>query len=201
LPVPVARYPLSDIRCQYLLPVAPLPVSRFPFPVSRFPFPVVSGCGIRWLRAAERWHFPIARNEEFGVADFRKLRVWQVAQEIAIDAHRVTARMRGAGSAVLRDQLMRAAMSVPTNIVEGSAHASPREFARFIQYALASVSELEGHIQLARDVELMAEQDFTPFLARIVDVRKMLHGLLKKLKSTANGQRESGVGKRKTDNG
>jgi four helix bundle protein len=120
------------------------------------------------------------------VADFRKLRVWQAAQELAIDAHRASARIRGAGSAVLRDQLMRAAMSVPTNIVEGSAHASPREFARFIQYALASVSELEGHIQLARDVELMTEEDFTPFLARIVDVRKMLHGLLKKLKSTAN---------------
>jgi four helix bundle protein len=72
-------------------------------------------------------------------------------------------------------------MSVPTNIVEGSAHASPREFARYLQYALASVSELEGHIQLARDLGMMPEQDFTALLGRIVDVRKMLHGLLKKL--------------------
>ena len=75
-------------------------------------------------------------------------------------------------------------MSVPTNIVEGSAHASPREFARYIQYALASVSELEGHIQLARDLELMTKQDFTALLERIVNVRKMLHGLLKRLKPT-----------------
>jgi four helix bundle protein len=80
---------------------------------------------------------------------------------------------------------MRAAMSVPTNIVEGSAHASPREFARFLQYALASVSELEGHVQLARDLELMNEQDFTVFLTRIVDARKMLHGLLKRVRSNA----------------
>lgn len=135
------------------------------------------------------------------MTDFRKLRVWQAAQEIAIDAHRVTARMRGAGSAVLRDQLMRAAMSVPTNIVEGSAHASPREFARFIQYALASLSEVEGHIQLARDVELMTEEDFIPFLARIVDARKMLHGLLKKLKATDNAQRTPGTGNRKREAG
>ena len=85
-------------------------------------------------------------------------------------------------------------MSVPTNIVEGSAHSSPHEFARFLQYALASVSELEGHIQLARDLELMTDQDFTPFLARIVDVRKMLHGLLKKLKGTGNGKQEAGNG-------
>ena len=113
------------------------------------------------------------------MADFRKLLVWQVAQEIAIDAHRVTSRMRGARSAALRDQLMRAAMSVPTNIVEGSAHASPREFARFLQYSLASVSELEGHVQLARDLGFVTEQDFTGLLRRIVGARKMLHGLLK----------------------
>jgi four helix bundle protein len=118
------------------------------------------------------------------MANFRKLRVWQAAQEIAIDAHRVSARMRGARGAALRDQLLRAAMSVPTNIVEGSAHASPREFARFLQYALASVSELEGHIQLARDLDLITEHDFTAILTRIVDARKMLHGLLKTLKAT-----------------
>jgi four helix bundle protein len=83
----------------------------------------------------------------------------------------------------LTDQLMRAAMSVPANIVEGSAHASPREFARFVQYALASVSELEGHIQLARDLQFLSEQDLTTLLSGIVDVRKMLHGLLKALRA------------------
>jgi four helix bundle protein len=86
-------------------------------------------------------------------------------------------------------------MSVPTNIVEGSAHRSPHEFARFVQYALASVSELEGHIQLARDLDLMTDQDFTPFLGRIVDVRKMLHGMLKKLKEAGSGN-----GKQEADN-
>ena len=115
--------------------------------------------------------------------------MWQAAQEMAVDAHRITARMRGARSATLRDQLVRAAMSVPTNIVEGSAHASPREYARFLQYALASVSELEGHVQLARDLKLMSEPDFTGFLVRIVDVRKMLHGLLKRVR--ADGKRET----------
>lgn len=72
-------------------------------------------------------------------------------------------------------------MSVPANIVEGSAHTSPREFARFVQYALASVSELEGHLQLARDLQFISEQDFAALLGGIVDVRKMLHGLLKAL--------------------
>jgi four helix bundle protein len=144
---------------------------------------------------------PIARYESFGVADFRKLRVWQVAQEIAIEAHRVTTRTRGVRSATLRDQFMRTAMSVPTNIVEGSAHSSPREFARFLKYAVASVSELEGHVQLARDVDLMTEQDYTAFLARIVDARKMLHGLLRSLKAAGNGKLETERGRQKTGDG
>jgi four helix bundle protein len=152
------------------------------------------------------WQCQNARNEGCRVADFRKLRVWQAARELAIEAHRVTARMRGVKSAALRDQLTRAAMSVPTNIVEGSAHESPREFARFLQYALASVSELEGHVQLARDLEMMTEQNFTDFLTRIVDVRKMLHGLLKTLKGDSSReadsrQRATGNGKRAPGNG
>ncbi len=97
--------------------------------------------------------------------------------------------MRGVRSATLGDQLTRAAMSVPTNIVEGSAHESPREFARYLRYALASVSELEGHVQLARDLGMMTEPDFSALLARVVDVRKMLHGLLKRLRQRVAGTR------------
>lgn len=127
------------------------------------------------------------------MADFRKLRVWGAAQDLAVYAHRVSGRMRGARSATLCDQLIRAAMSVPTNIVEGSAHESPREFARFLQYALASATEVEGHIQLARDVGMMTQNDYDALLTRVVDVRKMLYGLLKKL-GTAETKNE----KRKT---
>jgi four helix bundle protein len=156
--------------------------------VSGIRYPV---SGIR-LHAESSWSLRkndgdgrITSHEDFGVASFRKLRVWQEAQAMAIDAHRLTSRMRGASSAPLRDQFRRAAMSVPSNIVEGSAHTSRREFARFLNYALGSVSEVEGHAQLAHDLALMPEKDFTAFLARIVNVRKMLHGLLKRVKRDA----------------
>ena len=84
-------------------------------------------------------------------------------------------------------------MSVPTNIVEGSVHESPREFARFLRYALASVSEVEGHVQLARDLGIMKEAEFSTLLGRVVDVRMMLHGLLKKLQgNTTEREADSG---------
>jgi four helix bundle protein len=89
--------------------------------------------------------------------------------------------MRGEGSGVLRKQIIRAAMSVPSNIVEGSAHENPHEFARFLRYSLASASELEGHAQLGRDLNLISEADFASLQSQIENVRKMLHGLIKKL--------------------
>jgi four helix bundle protein len=125
------------------------------------------------------------------VSDFRKLRVWIAAQQLAIDANRVTSGMRGPRSASLRDQLIRAAMSVPTNIIEGNAHESPRERARFFRYALASASEVEGHVQLARDFQLISQHDYDALLGHIVDVRKMLHGLLKSLKETEDPTRQT----------
>jgi four helix bundle protein len=116
------------------------------------------------------------------VADFRKLRVWKAAEELAITAQRFCNQMRGRRSATLADQLMRAALSVPANIVEGSAHTSPREYARFLRYALGSVSEVEGHAQLARDLHMAVEADFAELIGKVVDVRMMLHGLIKSVK-------------------
>jgi len=115
------------------------------------------------------------------VADFKKLRVWQAAQALAIDTNRVVARMRGSASATQRDQLIRAANSVPSNIVEGRAHESPREFARYLGYSITSVTEVEGHLLLARSLGRITEADFTSLLSQVEDVRKMLYGLLKKL--------------------
>ena len=115
------------------------------------------------------------------MSDFRQLRVWRASQDLAIDTHRIATRMRGVGGTNLRDQPVRAAMSVPTNIVEGSVHHSPLEFARYVRYAIASVSEVEGHLQLAHGIGMPTEPDFSDLLVRVVDVRKMLYGLLNKL--------------------
>lgn len=123
------------------------------------------------------------------MSDFRKLRAWQAAQALVIDAHRVSMKMRGAGNLTLRDQITRAVMSVSSNIVEGCAHESPREFARFLRYAIASVSEVEGHVQTGHDLGMIIEADSSALIAQAVDVRKMLYGLVKKLRETGNGPR------------
>ncbi len=125
------------------------------------------------------------------MANFRKLRVWQAAEDLTVHAHRVTRTMRGVRSATLRDQLIRATMSVPINIVEGNAHRSPRERARFFGYALASLWEVEGHLQLSSDLEMMSKKDYETLLGETINVRRMLYGLLKK-ERTWDEQKQKG---------
>src|SRR6478672_7137075 len=117
------------------------------------------------------------------MSNFRELRVWQAAEELAIQAYRTLSRIRGARSRTLRDQFLRAAMSVPINIVEGNAHTSPRERARFLGYALASAWEVEGHVQLASDLGMITSKDYEMFLERVINVRRMLYDLLKKVRA------------------
>jgi four helix bundle protein len=73
--------------------------------------------------------------------------------------------------------MLRASMSIPTNIVEGTGQTSQRQFARFIGFALNSTSELEYHLIVARDTAVIARSDFESLLDQTIEVRKMLHGL------------------------
>ena len=124
-------------------------------------------------------------GSSFGMADFKKLRVWAKAHALTLNAHRVAASIRGSQYSALRSQMVRAALSVSANIVEGREQKSERDFARFLGYALGSTSELEHHLIVARDLRTITDIDFSSTHDQLIDVRKMLHGLLTKLsKST-----------------
>jgi four helix bundle protein len=116
-----------------------------------------------------------------GVSDFKKLKVWRKAHALALNIHRAVSRIRGRDSVSLRSQMLRAAMSIPANIVEGAGHANDREYARFVRIALGSTSELEYHLIIARDTSVFTKSDFDSLSAQTIEVRKMLFGLLRRL--------------------
>ena len=72
-------------------------------------------------------------------------------------------------------------MSIPTNLVEGVGQKTAKEFARFIRISLNSSNELEYHLQLAHDFEVMESAEFSTLLSETVRTRKMLYGLLRKI--------------------
>jgi four helix bundle protein len=72
-------------------------------------------------------------------------------------------------------------MSVPANIVEGRRQNSEKDFARFLHYSLNSAYELEYLVMLAKEIDVIPAAEANSLLAEVVEVTKMLHGLLKKI--------------------
>jgi four helix bundle protein len=116
------------------------------------------------------------------MSDFRKLAVWQKAHEMSLAVSRVAQDIPRARHKALRDQLTRAADSVPTNIVEGRAQSTDAQFARFLDYSIASASETEYHLISARDKGVIRLEDYQSLCEQVIEVRKMLHGLVNKLR-------------------
>jgi four helix bundle protein len=126
--------------------------------------------------------------------DFRKLDVWRKAHAMALNTHKLVGRMRGRDTISLRAQMLRAAMSVSANIVEGRAQTTDNQFARFLKIALGSAIELEYHLVLASDIKAIAAADFQTTISEITDIKKMLTGLIKRLESkTAPAKSRAGA--------
>ena len=87
--------------------------------------------------------------------------------------------------------MVRAATSIPTNIVEGTGQESGKGFCRFISIALKSSSELEYQLILAYDLRVISRSDFESLSAQVVEVRKMMYGLRTRvLASTRTAERK-----------
>jgi four helix bundle protein len=119
--------------------------------------------------------FAVARS---GMGDFKKLQVWRKAHALSLNTYRIVRRIRGAEHISMRSQTIRAAMSIPTNIVEGNGYKTPRDFIRFLGYSINSATELEYHLTVARDLDLLSKSDFRGLVDQIIEVRKMIHGLV-----------------------
>ena len=119
------------------------------------------------------------------MSDFRKLKVWEKSHSLALSAISVAKKIRGSDNAALRLQIVRAAESIPTNIVEGSGQESAKEFGRFLSIAIKSSSELEYHLILASDLHLIARSDFTSLTDQTIQVRRMLYVLRTKVITSA----------------
>jgi four helix bundle protein len=113
--------------------------------------------------------------------DFRKLKVWQKAHTLTLKTYALSANLSHPANFGIRDQLVRCAVSVPANIAEGCGRAGDRDFRRFLRRSLGSACELEYHLLLVRDRGLITGQAHRPLEGDVVEVKRMLSGLIRKL--------------------
>ena len=123
--------------------------------------------------------------------NYRQLAVWRKAHVAAANAHRATEAIPPRGNAELIGQMRRAALSMPANIAEGCGRSSDVDFAKFVQIAIGSTTELEYNFDFAAEIGLLKREEVERRQAEIVEVRRMLIGLLKKLRPPKSGPAQS----------
>ncbi len=112
------------------------------------------------------------------VKDFRDLEVWQVAMDVATLALQAAAALPGSERFALGAQLRTAAVSIPSNIAEGYARASTRDYARFLKIARGSACELLTLLLLLERVQLLPRATVVELTSKVDRVRAMLHRLI-----------------------
>ena len=110
---------------------------------------------------------------------FEELEVWKRACQLAVQVYEV---MRESRDFSLRDQMQRAAVSIPSNIAEGSERGG-KDFIRFLRIARGSAAELRTQCYIAAKVGLLTTEQMNRFVAELKEISKMLTGLARSLKT------------------
>ncbi|MGH7613363.1 MAG: four helix bundle protein [Gemmatimonadales bacterium] len=106
-----------------------------------------------------------------------RLLVHQLASEVAAECIRLAEGISGPGAEKRADQLVRAAISIPSNIAEACGRGTLAEFRRFLVYARGSAQELRTHLEIARRVGPQQATQIKRMESRVALVIRMLSRL------------------------
>jgi four helix bundle protein len=110
--------------------------------------------------------------------DHTKLRAFELADEVVLLIYRATREFPKEKMYGLTSQMRRAAVSVPSNIVEGCARESQAEYLRFLEIAFGSLRELHYQLGLSKRLGYFDEYDISNCESKIVEAEKVLGALL-----------------------
>lgn len=112
---------------------------------------------------------------------FTELKVWQRSHALVLELYRLTSGFPSEERFGVVSQLRRAAVSVPSNIAEGSKRRTKQEYARFLNISEGSLAETEYLLLLSRDLGYLTTSVVEPLLREIEEVSRMVHALRSKV--------------------
>lgn len=114
----------------------------------------------------------------------RDLNVWNNSIKLVTMIYEITNDFPKNEIFGITSQIRRAAVSIPSNIAEGAARTSKKEFNNFLSIALGSASELETQIIISKNLEYLSSEKSAILLSELTGIQKMIAGLMKNIKSS-----------------
>jgi four helix bundle protein len=116
---------------------------------------------------------------------YKDLIAWRQAMELVTEIYRATRAFPRDEIYSLTNQLRRAAVSVPSNIAEGQARFSRKEFHHFLSQARGSLVEVETQLMIVQNLDYLSPQQTRSLLDKAAELGKVLNGLIAAIKSAA----------------
>ena len=104
-----------------------------------------------------------------------ELKVWSRSKSLAINIYKALSNCKDRG---FKDQITRAAVSIPSNIAEGYERSSKREFARYLKISKGSCAEFRTQLQIGEEIGFIDKQSSKQLQSESLEISKMLQGLI-----------------------
>ena len=116
-------------------------------------------------------------------SNYKELQVWQKAMNLVVEIYNLTKLLPKEETYAISDQIRRAAVSIPSNIAEGQSRNSAKEVIQFLSIARGSLAELETQLLICVKVNLLTNENINNAQIAIIEIGKMIKGLMIKLNS------------------
>lgn len=113
--------------------------------------------------------------------DYKKLQVWQKAYSLGVEIYKVTKLFPKEEIYGLTSQLRRSAVSIPSNIAEGSRRSTEKDYKSFLYIAYGSVAELEVQIMYAEEFGYVTSDVAELIMKELSEISRMLNSFIQKL--------------------
>ena len=131
--------------------------------------------------------------------DFKKLRVWQKSHELTLNIYKATRDFPDPERFGLTSQLRKAAVSIESNLAEGSSRRGDSEFRRFVFMSMGSSSEAECQLLIARDLGFLDRTVHERLKGDVQELRRMLCTLAQRLREIPVRSRKWGSNEPEAD--
>ena len=117
------------------------------------------------------------------MANFKELLVWQKSIAFVAEVYKLTDSYPEKEKFGLISQLRRASVSVPFNIAEGNSRRSLLDYIQFLKIARGSCAEIETQLFISKNLNFISEELFLKLNQEIIEITKMINGLINFLKN------------------